>query len=318
MKIVILDGYTLNPGDLSWAWLEEFGEVVYYDRTAIEEVPRRCKGADMILTNKVQLRADALRQLPSLKYIGVTATGYNIIDVDAAKAQGIVVSNAPAYGTASVVQTTFALLLGLCQHVQQHSDSVYAGAWSRCPDFSYSISPLVGLSGKTMGIIGYGDIGKGVGKVAAAFGMRLMTIRRPSNAASAPALELVSLDQLLAASDVVSLHCPLTTDTQGMINRITLEKMNQSAFLINTSRGALVVEEDLAAALNEGMIAGAGLDVLSQEPPPVSNPLLKAKNCIITPHIAWATREARFRLMEMTRMNLMAFVKGRPENVVNR
>lgn len=320
MKIVILDGYTLNAGDLSWAWLEEFGEVINYDRTAIEEIPQRIKGADVVLTNKVPLRADVLRQSPSLKYIGVTATGYNIIDVDAAKAQGIVVANAPAYGTASVVQTTFALLLELCLHVQRHSDSVYAGGWSRCPDFSYSVSPLVGLSGKTMGIIGYGDIGRGVGEVAAAFGMRLMTIRRPSNAASAPraGLELVSLDELLAASDVVSLHCPLTPDTKGIINKVSLEKMNQSAFLINTSRGALVVEEDLAAALDEGMIAGAGLDVLSQEPPSDNNALLRAKNCIITPHIAWATKEARFRLMEMTRMNLLAFVKGKPENVVNR
>ena len=318
MKIVILDGFTLNPGDLSWEWLEEFGEVVNYDRTAVEDLPQRLEGADAVLTNKVPLRADVLRQLPSLKYIGVTATGYNIIDIEAARAQGIVVSNAPAYGTASVVQTTFALLLELCLRVQQHSDSVYAGKWSSCPDFSYSVAPLVGLSGKTMGIIGYGDIGRKVGDVAAAFGMRVLTVRRPSNAASAPraGFELVSLDELLAASDVVSLHCPLTPETKGIINRITLERMNQSAFLINTSRGALVIEEDLAAALDAGWIAGAGLDVLSQEPPPVDNPLLKAKNCIITPHIAWATREARFRLMEMSRMNLLAYVKGMPENVV--
>ncbi|MBS1603898.1 MAG: D-2-hydroxyacid dehydrogenase [Bacteroidetes bacterium] len=319
MKIVILDGYTLNPGDLSWEWLGEFGEVVNYDRTAIEDIPRRLEGADAVLTNKVPLSGGVLRQLPSLKYIGVTATGYNIVDVQAARARGIVVSNAPAYGTASVVQLTFGLLLELCLRVQLHSDSVHAGKWSRCPDFSYSEVPLVGLSGKTMGIIGYGDIGRKVGDVASAFGMRVLAVRRPSNAASVPraGVELVSQDELLAASDVVSLHCPLTPETKGIINRITLERMNQSAFLINTSRGALVVEEDLAMALDAGWIAGAGLDVLSQEPPPVDNPLLKAKNCIITPHIAWATREARFRLMEISRMNLLAFVKGMPENVVN-
>jgi len=318
MKIVILDGYTLNPGDLSWDWLQPFGEVVIYDRTPAEDVVERARGAEVIFTNKTPVDGAALRQLPSLRYIGVLATGYNIVDIETAKHQGIFVSNAPAYGTASVVQHTFALLLELCVHVQRHSDSVFDGDWRRSPDFSYTRHPLVELSGKTMGVVGFGDIGRKVGEIAAAFGMRVLaTGRQVKQPRAGETFEWVELDELVRQSDVVSLHCPLTPDTRGMIHKKRLRMMKPSTFLLNTSRGPLIVEEDLADALNHDIIAGAGVDVLSQEPPRTDNPLLHAKNCLITPHIAWATQEARSRMMAITQANLVAFVAGRPVNVVN-
>lgn len=318
MKIVILDAYTLNPGDLSWDWLHTFGEVVIYDRTPAEAVVERARDAEVVFTNKTPVDGAALRALSRLRYIGVLATGYNIVDVATAKELGIIVSNAPAYGTASVVQHTFALLLELCVHIQRHSDSVYAGDWCRSPDFSYTRSPLVELSGKTMGIVGFGDIGRKVGEVATAFGMKVLaTGRQPREPRVGETFEWVGLEELLRRSDVVSLHCPLTPDTKGMIHKERLRMMKQSAFLLNTSRGLLIVEEDLAEALDTGVIAGAGLDVLSQEPPRSDNPLLRAKNCLITPHIAWATQEARSRMMAITQANLAAFAGGRPLNVVN-
>ncbi len=318
MKIVILDGYPLNPGDLSWEYLEHYGSVKIYDRTPASEIVDRAKGADVVLTNKVPLDADALKQLPELKYVGVLATGYNIVDTDQAYRQGVVVTNVPGYSTASVAQLTFALLLELCHHVQRHSDRVMEGKWARSPDFSFWDYPLIELSGKTMGIIGFGDIGQQVADIATAFGMRILgQSRTETNQEHRKNFQWVGLDDLLARADVVSLHCPLTPQTQGLINSDTLAKMKSSAFLINTSRGPLVVEEDLAAALDDTKIAGAALDVLSMEPPAAENPLFSAKNCLITPHIAWATKEARARLMEIVNANLAAYVGGKPVNVVN-
>lgn len=318
MKIVVLDGYTLNPGDLSWDWLKRFGQVDVYNRTSYGEILTRAAGATIILTNKTPLDEAVLNQLPDLKYIGVLATGYNIIDIAVATKNGIIIANAPAYSTASVVQMTFALLLELCVHSQKHSDSVIAGKWSQSLDFCYWDFPLVELAGKTMGIIGFGDIGQKVGDVATAFGMHVIgTSRRQTDQSHRNNFRWSGLQELLFESDVVSIHCPLSAETRGMINEISLQSMKSSAFLINTSRGPVIVEQDLADALNKGIIAGAGLDVLSVEPPDINNPLFKAKNCVMTPHIAWATREARTRLMEITISNLSAFVAGKPVNVIN-
>jgi glycerate dehydrogenase len=318
MKIVVLDGYTLNPGDLSWHALKNFGEVEIYDRTPEEEITARCQGAAIVLTNKVPLSRDTLNGLPSLKYIGVLATGYNVVDIDAAKDNGIVVANVPGYGTASVVQLTFALLLELCHHVQQHSDAVRRGKWSQSPDFSFWDYPLVELAGKTMGIIGLGDIGKKVADVAAAFGMNVLaSSRTQTDQSSRKNFRWTTIDHLLEEADVVSLHCPLTPETKGLINQNKLARMKRSSFLLNTSRGPLLIEQDLADALNSDVIAGAGLDVLSMEPPSANNPLLHAKNCIVTPHIAWATKEARTRLMNMVVNNVAAFLNGKPVNIVN-
>jgi glycerate dehydrogenase len=319
MKIVVLDGYTLNPGDLDWAGLEALGELKVYDRTAYGETAARCADADAILTNKAPLRKDVLEKLPSLKYIGVLATGYNIIDTETAKKKNVVVANVPGYGTASVVQMTFSLLLELCLHLQKHSDAVRSGRWSASPDFCFWDFPLIELAGKTMGIIGFGNIGEKVGDLATAFGMNLLGNRRnPTEQSHRKNFRWASVDEILEASDVLSLHCPLSPETEGFLNRQSLKKMKKSAFLINTSRGQLVVDEDLAEALNKDLIAGAGIDVLSVEPPPPDNPLLRAKNCIITPHIAWATKEARARLMNTAVNNLSAFIAGSPVHVVNR
>lgn len=318
MKITILDGYPLNPGDLSWEYLEKYGDLTVHQRTAPAEIAERAAGATAILTNKVPLDADMLKQLPDLKYIGVLATGYNIIDITYAKQQGIVVTNVPGYSTQSVAQLTFALLLELCHHVQRHSDRVKEGKWSRSPDFSFWDYPLIELSGKTIGIIGFGDIGKQVADIAAAFGMHVVAQSRTETDQSHRSnFRWVKLDELLEQSDVVSLHCPLTPQTQELINTDTLSKMKTSAFLLNTSRGPLVEEESLAAALNAGKLAGAGLDVLTMEPPHANNPLFTAKNCLVTPHIAWATKEARARLMSTVEENLEAYVAGQPINVVN-
>jgi glycerate dehydrogenase len=317
MKIVVLDGYCVNPGDLSWDGLRAFGEVVVYDRTPAAEAAARAHGATAVLLNKTPLTADTLAQLPDLKYIGVLATGYNVIDIEAARGQGITVTNIPTYGTASVAQFVFALLLELCHNVKLHADAVRAGEWSRHEDWSFWKSPLVELEGKTMGVIGFGRIGRSVGRIAVAMGMRVLA--NDTYQGGPPDYEgfhWASRDELLRKSDVVSLHSPLFPDTQGMIHAGTLAHMKPSAFLINTSRGALVVDRDLADALNAGRLAGAGLDVLTVEPPAETNPLLTARNCLVTPHIAWATREARARLIDAVIGNISAFLSGNPSNVI--
>ncbi|MEW5975966.1 MAG: D-2-hydroxyacid dehydrogenase [Acidobacteriota bacterium] len=318
MKIVVLDGYTLNPGDLSWSGFEKLGTLIVHDRTEAKLIVERAQGAELVLTNKTPLSAETQRQLKGLRYIGVLATGYNIVDVDAAKANGIVVSNIPTYGTASVAQMVFAHLLQYCQNVKTHSDAVRAGEWSVNPDWCFWKTPLIELSGRTMGIVGFGRIGRQVGKIADALGMRVLAHDSiQNNPPDYEGFAFVSLDELLKQSDAVSLHCPLFPETKGLINTQRINLMKPTAFLINTSRGPLIVDQDLADALNSGRIAGAGLDVLSVEPPPPDNPLLKAKNCQLTPHIAWATKEARARLMDIAVDNALAFLKGKPQNVVN-
>jgi glycerate dehydrogenase len=319
MKLVVLDGYTLNPGDLNWDGIKKFGNLEVYDRTAESLIVERCKGAEIIFTNKTPLRESVLSQLPDLKYIGVLATGYNVVDVDYAKTRGIAVANVPGYGTASVVQMTFALLLELCQHVQSHSDSVRQGDWASSPDFCYWNYPLIELEGKSIGIIGFGSIGQKVADIATAFGMNIIGFSRTrSDQSHRKNFKWAELDDLLKESDVVSVHCPLFPETQGIINKDSLRLMKRTAFFLNTSRGPLMVDQDLADALNEGIIAGAGIDVLSVEPPSANNPLFKAKNCLITPHIAWATKEARSRLMEIAENNLSSFLNQKPINIVNK
>jgi glycerate dehydrogenase len=319
MKIVVLDGYTLNPGDLSWDGLKKFGDLTIYDRTPADKIVERAAGAEIVYTNKTPLNKEVLKQLTSLKFIGVLATGYNVVDTEAAKDNGVIVTNIPGYGTDSVAQMTFALLLELCQHVQYHSDSVRQGKWAQSVDFCYWDYPLVELTGKTMGIIGFGNIGSKVADIATAFGMNIIAYSKPeTNESHRKNFSWTDVNQLLAQSDVVSIHCPLFPDTKGLINKERLKMMKSSAFLLNTSRGPIVVDEDLAEALNNGTIAGAGIDVLSVEPPSADNPLFSAKNCIITPHIAWATKEARTRLMDIAVNNLAAFINGNPINVVNK
>ena len=319
MKIVVLDGYTLNPGDLSWDGINKFGDLQVNDRTPENQIVDRCKDAEIIFTNKTPLSEQILGQLPALKYIGVLATGYNVVDIDYAKKRGVVVTNIPGYGTDSVVQMTFALLLELCQHVQRHSDSVFDGEWTTSPDFCYWKYPLVELAGKTIGIIGFGTIGQKVADVAAAFGMNILGLEsRQTDQSHRKNFRYVGLPELLSESDVVSIHCPLFPETQGLINKESLKQMKSSAFLLNTSRGPIHVDQDLADALNKGVIAGAGIDVLSVEPPSKDNPLFKAKNCLITPHIAWATKEARSRLMGITENNLSSFLNGKQVNIVNK
>jgi len=316
MKLVVLDGYCLNPGDLSWDALRHKGDLTVYDRTRLEEVVERAAGAEVVFTNKTPLPGSALEQLPALRYIGVLATGYNVVDVNAAKARSVVVTNIPTYGTASVAQFVFALLLELCHNVKLHSDAVRAGEWSLNPDWSFWKSPLVELAGRTMGIVGFGRIGRQVGRIADALGMHVIAYDTFHGGPPQYSFRWAELEELLSESDVVSLHSPLFPDTQGMINARTLAMMKSSAFLINTSRGPLVVDSDLADALNAGRLAGAGVDVLSVEPPAADNPLLSARNCLVTPHIAWATREARARLMDQAVANVTAFAAGSPINVV--
>lgn len=319
MKIVILDGYTLNPGDLSWDGMKALGELTVYDRTPAELVVERSKDAEIIYTNKTPLNDTIFSQLPQLKYIGVLATGYNVVDVNAAKSRGIVVTNIPAYGTKSVAQMTFALLLELCHHVQEHSTAVHNGDWVNSRDFCFCNHPLIELSGKTMGIIGFGRIGRQVAEIAYAFGLKVIGCAAHKNPKYIhDNFSWGELDELLGKADIVSLHCPLSPATTGIINKDTIAKMKKSAFLINTSRGQLIDETALAEALNCGIIAGAGIDVLSIEPPRPENPLLSAKNCVITPHIAWATKEARVRLMDIAVQNLKSFLQGQPVNVVNK
>jgi glycerate dehydrogenase len=319
MKIVVLDGYTLNPGDLSWEGVEKLAEVTVYDRTPADKIVERATDADIIFTNKTPLDEATLNQLPNLKFISVLATGFNIVDIATARKNGVVVSNVPGYGTPSVVQLTFALLLELTLHVQRHSDSVRDGKWARSVDFCFWDYPLIELSGKTMGILGFGSIGEKVADVATAFGMNIIGSKRHrTDQSHRPNFKWAEIPELLAESDVVSIHTPLVPETQGLINKENLALMKPTAFLLNTSRGPIIVDQDLADALNNGVIAGAGIDVLSKEPPLPDNPLFTAKNCLITPHIAWATTEARARLMAITVDNLAAFLDGKPVNVVNK
>ncbi|MEP7361995.1 MAG: D-2-hydroxyacid dehydrogenase [Acidobacteriota bacterium] len=313
MKIVVLDGYCLNPGDLNWEGLKALGELTVHDRTPAADTAARIAGADAVFTNKTALTAELLGGAKSLRYIGVLATGYNIVDVAAARERSVTVTNIPTYGTASVAQHAFALLLELTQHVGLHEQAVRAGEWSSNPDWCFSKTPLIELSGKSLGIVGYGRIGRVTAAIGRAFGMKILAADAIQSATD---VEWRSVDDLLREADVVSLHCPLTPETNGLMNAARLRLMKPNAFLLNTSRGPLIVNQDLADALNAGVIAGAGLDVLDVEPPKQGNPLIGAKNCIVTPHMAWATKEARARLMDIAVENLRVFLAGSPANVV--
>ena len=317
MKIVILDGHTLNPGDLSWDDLAKFGELKVYERTPPELVAERCTGAEVIITNKALVARETIDALPELRYIGVTATGVNIVDCEAASERGIPVTNVPGYGPKSVAQMTFAHILNLTQRTSHHANEVSEGHWASCPDFCFTDFPLVELDGLTLGILGYGTIGKETARIGRAFGMKVIAHSRSLKENVEGEVEAVSMDTLFGQSDVLSLHCPLTPETDRVVNSENLAKMKSAAFLINTGRGQLVDEEALADALNAGHLAGAGLDVLSSEPPSPDNPLPQANNCFVTPHIAWATLAARRRLLDATVANLQAFLEGVSINVVN-
>ena len=312
MKIVVLDGYVLNPGDLSWDALRTLGDCEVHDRTSANQIVARAAEAEVVLTNKCPLSAETIGQLPNLKYIGVMATGYNVVDVAAAKERGIVVSNVPIYGTKSVAQHVFALILEHAQNVGAHAAAVNEGRWSKNIDWCFWDHSLSELDGKTLGIVGYGRIGQAVADLGRAFGMKVIVASRTAK----QGVEQVSIDELFQRSDVVSLHCPQTPETEGLVNAQRIDLMKPSALLVNTSRGPLVVEDDLAVALNAGRIAGAALDVVSSEPPQPDNPLLSAKNCIVTPHIAWASRAARQRLIAATSENIQGFLDGSPQNIV--
>lgn len=317
MKIVVLDGCTLNPGDLSWKDLEAFGECTVYDRTAPQDIVRRAGEAGIILTNKTVLSADIIGSLAKLRYIGVLATGYNVVDIEAARRRGIPVSNVPSYATASVSQMVFAHLLNLAQHVAHHARTVRDGRWTACPDFCYWDTPLLELEGLTFGIVGFGRIGRATAKLALAFSMKVIACDVTGLSQMPEGCEAAELNDVFAKVDVLSLHCPLTPQTEKLVNAERLSLMKPTAFLINTSRGQLIDEQALADALNGGKLAGAGVDVLSTEPPAKDNPLLTARNCYITPHIAWASRAARQRLLGIAIDNVAAFVAGKPQNVVN-
>ncbi|MCG6190120.1 D-2-hydroxyacid dehydrogenase [Maribellus maritimus] len=316
MKIVGMDGFALNPGDLSWKDVEKLGDFTVYERTPPELTVKRAKDADAVFTNKVIFDKKVIDQLPKLKYIGVLATGYNVVDIEAAKKAGIVVTNIPAYSTPSVAQMVFSHMLNFAQNISTHADSVSNGEWAKSKDFCYWKTPQIELTGKTLGIIGFGQIGQAVAKIGLAFGMKIIYQNRSKKNSEIEATQ-VELDTLLSESDFISINCPLTNENTGFINKTTIEKMKPTVFLINTGRGPLINEQDLADALNAGKIAGAGLDVLSTEPPSENNPLPKAKNCYITPHTAWATYEARTRLMKIASENLKSFLDGKPVNVIN-
>ncbi len=318
MKIVVLDGYTLNPGDLSWEALETLGKLTVYDRTEPEKVIERSAGATILLTNKTVLSEEHFAELDELKYIGVLATGYNVVDITAAKNRGVVVTNIPTYGTTSVAQMVFAHVLNLCHHIGEHAQGVTKGKWCESVDFCYWDFPLIELAGRTMGLIGLGRIGQATAALALAFGMKVIAYDAIMKESPLEGVQLVPLDELFQKSDVISLHCPLTADTEKMINAQRLKKMKPEAFLINTGRGPLIEETALAEALNSGLIAGAGLDVITVEPATKNNPLLQAKNCYITPHIAWATAAARKRLLNTAVQNVQAFQNGKPVNIVNK
>ena len=322
MKIVVLDGYTLNPGDLDWKGMEALGDCTVYDRTSLTDVQEaidRIGNAEIVFTNKTPMPKELFDACPNIKFVGVLATGYNVVDVAAAKEKGIPVTNIPTYGTAAVGQFTIALLLEICHHIGHHSQAVHEGKWENNADWCFWDYPLIELDGKTMGIIGYGRIGQDTGRIAQALGMKILAYDSYHN----PDLEsdtckYVELDELLANSDVIALHCPLFPETQGIINKDNIAKMKDGVIILNDSRGPLIVEEDLRDALNSGKVAAAGLDVVSTEPIKGDNPLLQAKNCFITPHIAWAPKESRKRLMDIAVSNLQAFIDGAPVNVVNK
>jgi glycerate dehydrogenase len=317
MKIIVLDAYALNPGDLSWAALKKLGETIIYERSTVAETPARIADADVVLTNKALLPADIINNAANLKYIGVMATGYNVVDTVAARKRNIVVTNIPAYSTQSVAQLTLAIILELANHVTIYAQSVRSGDWSRSKDFSYQIKPIMELQHKTLGIIGFGKIGQAVAKMALAFGMQVIASHKHPERDKMEGVRFVNEETCFREADMVSLHCPLNDQNKHFVNRQLLEVMKPSAFLINTSRGGLINEQDLASALNADSIAGAGLDVLSSEPPSENNTLLHAKNCLITPHIGWSTYEARHRLMLEVVKNLVAFQNGSPVNVVS-
>ena len=316
MKIIVLDGYGLNPGDLNWEGLESLGELTVYDRTLPSELMQRAADAEVLVTNKTFITAENMAALPALKYIGVLATGYNVVDIDAAKARGIVVTNIPAYSTASVAQMVFAHILNITQRVGYYADENKQGRWTKNADFCYWDTQLVELQGKKMGIVGFGNIGQATARIAQAFGMEVCVYSSKPQFALPSGIKKMDLEELFAECDVVSLHCPLTPDTKELVNAERLSKMKKNAILINTGRGPLINEQDLADALNEGRIAAAGLDVLSVEPSVEGNPLLTARNCFITPHIAWATLEARTRLMEIAVQNLKSYLNGQIINNV--
>lgn len=317
MKIVVLDGAVENPGDLSWEPLSRLGELTVYGRTAPEQIVQRIGDAEIVINNKNLLGADILARCPGIRYIALLSTGYNVVDIAAAASRGIPVSNVPAYGTAAVGQFAIAMLLEICCQVGLHDRSVHSGDWCACPDFSFWKRPLIELAGKTMGIIGFGNIGRQTGAIAKAMGMRVIaTGSRPCPQGQAIG-DYVTLEQLLAESDVISLHCPLFPETTGIINRSTIAKMKDNVILLNNARGQLIVEKDLADALNSGKIYAAGLDVVSTEPIRPDNPLLTAKNCLITPHISWASRECRQRIMDITVQNVRSFLAGSVQNRVN-
>ena len=318
MKIVVLDGYTLNPGDLSWEGLEEIGELTVYDRTPQEQIVERIGDAEAVFTNKTPLTKETLAQAPNLKFVGVLATGYNVVDIEAAKNNGIAVANIPTYGTTAVAQFVFALLLEMCHHVWVHHQAVKTGEWTNNQDWSFWKYPLIELAGKTIGIVGYGRIGQATGKIAQSFGMSVLAYDQAKNKElENETMKYVELDTLLAKSDVISLHLPLFPNTEGIINKDTIARMKQGVMIINTSRGPLVVEEELKEALNSGQVSGYAADVVSTEPIKMDNPLLAAKNTILTPHIAWAPKESRARLLKIAIDNLKAFQAGRPTNIVN-
>lgn len=317
MKIVVLDGYTENPGDLSWDGLEQYGELKIYDRTSADEIVERIGDAQAVFTNKTSITKEIMDQCPDLKFISVLATGYNVIDVEYAKEKGIVVCNIPTYGTDCVGQFAIALLLEICHHIGHHDKAVKAGKWENNPDWCFWDYPLIELAGKTLGIIGFGRIGQKTGTIAKAIGMNVIAFDAHESEKGREIAEYVELDELFAKSDVIALHCPLFPSTEGIINKDTISQMKDGVIIINNSRGPLVVEQDLADALNSGKVYAAGLDVVSTEPIKGDNPLLTARNCIITPHISWAPKEARQRIMDMSVDNLKQFLEGKPVNVVN-
>lgn len=324
MKIVILDGYAENPGDLSWEGFEKLGELTVYDRTPrenVEEILRRIGDAEIICTNKTLIGREVIERAPKLRYIGVLATGYNVVDVDAAAERGIPVTNIPSYGTAAVAQHMMALLLEICNRTGHHSQAVHEGRWQRSEDFCFWDYPLMELAGKTVGIIGYGHIGKAAARLAGAFGMKVIACRRPGHSVlenvQDDGVSMVTIEELFERADVISVHCPLFPETEGLICRENISKMKDGVIIINTARGPIVREKDLAEALNSGKVYAAGVDVVSTEPIRDDNPLLTARNCFITPHIAWASRESRQRLMDTAVDNLRAFLAGEPVNVVN-
>ena len=316
LKIVILDGYTENPGDLSWEGFEALGNVTVYDRTPEDKIAERIGDAEIVIMNKAPITGETIAACRNLKYIGVLATGFNVVDTEACKKAGIVVANIPTYGTDAVGQFAVALLLEICHHVAHHSNAVYEGRWGDNPDWCFWDYPLIELSGKTMGIIGFGRIGQTTGRIARALGMNVIAYDEYESGAGRALAEYTALDALFARSDVIALHCPLLPSTQGIINRENIAKMKDGVIILNNARGPLIVEQDLADALNSGKVYAAGLDVVSTEPIRGDNPLLKAKNCLITPHISWAPKESRQRLMEIAADNLRRFLEGSPVNVV--